>query len=54
MICQYPKCKREATHTLSMNDPDAEKYYYCKEHIDEVKMNTMMNLFRNKNSKREQ
>jgi hypothetical protein len=35
--CQYPKCKKEATHSLGMADPDAEKSYYCKEHCEEVK-----------------
>lgn len=46
MKCQYPKCKKEATHSLGMNDPDAEKYYYCEEHCDEVKLNTMLKLFK--------
>ncbi len=42
--CQYPKCKREATHSLGLNDPDSEPNYYCEEHCEIVKMNTIMEL----------
>jgi len=44
--CQFPKCKKEATHSLGMADPDAEKNYYCEKHCKEVKMNTIMSLYR--------
>ena len=43
--CQYPGCKKKAEFTLSMADPDAEIYCYCKEYVDIVKMNTMMEVF---------
>jgi hypothetical protein len=46
IMCQYPKCKKEATKSLGMDDPDAELYYYCDEHIDKVKMNTLMEIFK--------
>lgn len=42
--CCYPKCKKEATHTLGMADPDAERIPYCKKHCDIVKMNTIIEL----------
>ena len=44
--CQYPKCNKVATHSLGMADPDAEKYYYCEEHCDKVKMNTLMEIYK--------
>ena len=46
MKCQYPKCKKEATHSLSMADPDAEKNYYCEEHCNIAEINTYMSFGR--------
>ena len=40
--CQYPKCKKNATHSLGLNDPDSEPNYYCKDHCELAKMNTIM------------
>ena len=48
MECQYPKCKKEATHSLGLDDPDSEPNYYCEEHCDVVKMNTIMEICKTK------
>jgi len=44
IMCQYPKCKKEATHSLGLNDPDSEPNYYCEEHCRQVKINTIMKI----------
>jgi len=43
-MCQYPKCKKEATHTLGLNDPDSDPNYYCEKHCDMARINTLMEI----------
>lgn len=52
MKCQYPDCKKKAEFSLGLNDPDSEPNYYCKEHCEKAKINTLMNLFDIKYSKK--
>lgn len=46
MECQYPKCNKEARFSLGINDPDSEPNYYCEDHVESAKMNTIMEIFK--------